>query len=123
MDNCVELCREIDEFENGVYDQFQCEVKDLTREKIDTTKLNKARLRDWVFHFAEMYRKYKILSTASKIEDLTSQSSEGTGEDNRASGRADSQQGPTACMCACYSEGGTSVSSVCSTDGNTQQLE
>ena len=77
MDNCVELCREIDEFENGVYDQFQCEVKDLTREKIDATKLNKARLSDWVFHFAEMYRKYKILSTASKIEDLTSQVQKG----------------------------------------------
>ena len=78
-DKCLKLSGEMDEFENTVFGYFRCNVDDLTRENIVSSKHTKAKLIDCVFAIVDQYRKNNIFNTCStsKIEKLTDQVQKG----------------------------------------------
>ena len=72
MDTWKELLLEIDQFDESINNKFNCELHDLSKEKIQSAGLLKAQLQDWVYQFAEMYCKIKKFNVGeiSKIEEL-----------------------------------------------------
>ena len=74
MENCSELCTEMEEFDGEIFEQFKCEAGDLTKEKIKAVNINRQCLLDVIIRFGEIYTKTKSFSrsAANKVEELTS---------------------------------------------------
>jgi hypothetical protein len=73
MDNWNALVVEMEQVDVMIWDDFKCELADLTEVKIPVS-LRKDTLQRWVYLFADMYRKSKKFSVSGmgKIEELNS---------------------------------------------------
>jgi hypothetical protein len=75
MDNWKALLVEMEQFDEMISDDLNCELVDLTEKKIGAAGLKKDGLQKWVYFFADMYRKTKKFNVGEmgmKIEELNS---------------------------------------------------